>query len=83
MIVNQTVDGAAHYHVKYGQPKPKTITEAKFHSFKAGAEWQMEQLKTLFDLANNAANVCESEGDMYTATMLRNEIERLQDYTKT
>jgi hypothetical protein len=47
--------------------------------FKAGAEWQKEQFKKLIHLAQQAASICEDEGDFAIAKSISIEIKRLQD----
>lgn len=39
----QTVEQAAHFHIKYGKPKETNLTSAKYGAFIAGAAWQKEQ----------------------------------------
>lgn len=60
---------AANYAPFYGEAQKRI-------AFKAGAQWQKEQLKYLIHAATNAANICEDCGDTITADILRKEIER-------
>ena len=66
---------AGDYVAKYGADNALL----RINAFEAGAEWQKEHYRHLIELAIRAANVCEDEGAMDTATDIREEIERLQD----
>lgn len=53
------IEQEALYHTKYGQPKPKTLSECKYESYKAGATYyalQVEELRKENDLLRRKLN---------------------------
>jgi hypothetical protein len=78
--ITLTLEQAAEKHSTHAKsPVGSILYIHKTTAFKAGAAWQKEQYKRLFELIKEAQSVLLNEGLDDLSGEIDNELERLQD----